>query len=125
MSRAAPIACPFCSSRHMPKFLCDEAAALLAKLREKTEANKAPGAALDGVQDVLLTQFVVSSAVLPAQDAMLPALVFSGRDQHGRSLPRWMYVASVDQLDQAKAHFVEQADDAIARARAGVVPEPV
>lgn len=109
----------------MPRFMCDQAAALLAKLQQRAARNDVPGmtfdepiwAPMDGPNDVLLTQFIVSSALLPVEGAMFPALVLSGRDQHDKPLPRWLYVGSIEQLGLVKGHFVQQADNAMSRAR--------
>lgn len=121
--RATPISCPWCSSRHMPRFLCDPAAAVLKGMADRAEANHLPSVDFDRPVDVgavgdqvILSQFTASAAVLPTGGGVkFPAVVFSGRDQHGNPLPRWLYVGTTMDLQRGRDMLCKQIDLAVER----------
>lgn len=132
MARAEPIRCPFCRERHMPRFLCDPANAVLLALKERAASfdlppmelpEPVPAAAL-GLDpgDRLLRQLVVNAATVDVAGVRQPVLVFTGRDGQG-PLPRW-YFAAEDEKLLATAGLVDQMAR-LAISRAGGEPGEV
>ena len=108
----------------MPRFLCDQAAAVLKGMADRAEVNHVPSGEFDSPVDigavgdqVILTQLTASAAILPVSDVVkFPGLVLSGRDQHGNELPRWLYVGSAQDLQRGRDMLFKQIDLAVERA---------
>jgi hypothetical protein len=101
-TRAKPIKCDFCSSTHMPRFLCDQAQGMLQAMAAKARARDIPitefAQPVDTAIDTILSQFTVMAGTIPIGDSTFPALVFTGQDAHGKDLPKWTYAGSPEQV---------------------------
>lgn len=127
--RAQPIHCPWCDSRHMPRFLCEAAASILAEMhqraREKADANTMPTLDFDEPvergpdwEPVLMTQLVVEAVHVPVGAHRTPGIIFTGRDQHGKPLPRWLYVGQERELRALQELVNGRVERALSAARA-------
>jgi hypothetical protein len=116
--RAEPIDCPFCHSRHMPRFLCDPAANLLKAMAERAAEMNVPvqdfaDSPVEQSVDVIMRQVTVKAGTIPVGDIHHPCVIITGRDQHSRPLPQWTYVADVQGLEKVRDLFVSRVNLAI------------
>ena len=126
MTRAEPIFCRYCRSRHMPRFLCDSAKGYLDAMVAKGASYNMPtvefddplpsGVAFLGPDDRLVTQLVVKAATVPLHGVVHPMLILSGRDANQRALPNWMYAATPEEMVGLPRLVTEMAEMAIRRA---------
>lgn len=77
-----------------------------------------PGAAgMLGTDTVLVRQLVVKAALIPVAGTPRPALVFTGLDAEGRTLPSWFYPGDTRDIQRARQLVCAMADLAIRTAR--------
>lgn len=127
MARSEPILCRFCRSRHMPRYLCDEAQQVLQMVAERADrdgtgvntAGLEPLRLQPGADTVLSRLVVLAATVRPAPGVARAAVVFTGQDIGGRPLPRWTYVAADDTMERAKDLIGRRFDEALTQARQG------
>jgi hypothetical protein len=70
-----------------------------------------------GEDTVLVRQLVVKAAMLPVAGTPRPALVFTGQDAEGRTLPSWIYPGDLQDIRRARQLVCDVADMAIRAAR--------
>lgn len=123
-----PVYCPWCRGSHGRRLLCDSAAAVLAGVIQRGQSGTLPTIELDAPlqmtpdprADLLVSQLVVKAGLIPDPVGTVhPALVFSGMDAEGRTLPQWIYPADDASLRRAAPMVHEMTELAIRRADAG------
>jgi hypothetical protein len=122
-----PVACRFCDKEHAPDFMCPPARRVLDALVERGTrfdmptvefGEPVPGSAeMLGEGTVLVRHLVVKAALVPVAGTPRPALVFTGQDAEGRTLPSWIYPGDVQGIRRARQLVCDVADMAIRAAR--------
>lgn len=120
--------CRYCEQTHKPRFLCDPAKKILDALMARGMSFNMPtiefpealparevGMGLTA-QDSIVGQLVVQAATVPVADVVRPALLFTGRDVYGKTLPRWCYPADNTGMNDAANLVSRMAEMAVRRA---------
>lgn len=125
MTRAEPINCLYCRTRHMPRFLCDPAKAYLDAVHAKAGALTMPTMEMskpapvlgagEHPGDDLVRQLVVQGCCTTVAGVIHPGLVFTGLGLNGR-LPQWTYVGADFELRAVAKLVHDMAEMAIRRA---------
>lgn len=120
------IDCRYCDSKHGDLLLCGPAKRMLDALLERGMRFDMPtiefpepimGSDALGGGTVLVRQFVAKAALIEVAGVMRPALVFTGSDIDGRTLPNWVYPGTPEEIGRARDPVAEMAEMAIRRAR--------
>lgn len=131
MANTASERCRCCEQRHKPRFLCDQAKAVLDALHARGMSFNMPtlefpepidakdlGLGL-GPGDALVRQLVVQAATVETAGGMhRPALIFTGRSMHGGELPKWLYAGDADDMARLNALVRDMTDLALRTAAA-------
>lgn len=70
-----------------------------------------------GEGTTLMRQLVVKATVIPVAGVPRPALVFTGIDVEGRTLPSWIYPGDVEDIRKARRLVRDVSEMAIRGAR--------
>jgi len=119
------VKCRWCRTNHRGDLLCSSAKKILNALYARGMEGDMPtiqfpeplepdrlGLGLTA-DDRLVSQLVVNAASVTVADAPHPALIFTGRDPYGRTLPRWFYVGDDREMVRLVALVSDMADMAI------------
>ncbi len=122
------IMCSLCSRRHTDRYLCDHARAILAAAIADKKSYDMPTVDFDTPLDLANTgmgltdrdsvfrQIVVQAAVIESAGAPFPALMFTGRDLAGHTMPRWLYTSTADDVLGVAALVQSRAELAVSQA---------
>lgn len=119
MTRAKPINCPYCGSRHMPRFLCDTAAGLLQAMLDKARKK---GIGVDGLDeayesgDTVLRSLDVTGVSVDVAGGTYPGVRLAATDLAGRKLPPWTYASDPESLVKMPELILAAAQQGVALA---------
>jgi hypothetical protein len=74
-------------------------------------------ASMLGEGTVLMRQLVVKAAVIPVAGTPRPALIFTGLDMEGRTLPSWIIPGDVEDIRKVRRLVRDVSEMAIRAAR--------
>ena len=118
------ISCPVCEQVHPERYLCDAGKAFFEAIKaragsytlEPMEFDQIP-AELGQVADAVLRSFTVAAGTAEVGGVPRPLIILSGNDMDGKPLPRWLYIASIQDLQRARDLFTRMVSMAIDQAR--------
>lgn len=122
-----PVPCPFCRASHGRRFMCDPVAAMVRGMIQRGEGLSLPTLHLDEPlmmtpdpdADLIIGQLVAKAGTVPVPGGVYhPALVLTGMDAMGRTLPQWIYASDDEHLRLAAPLVHDMVELAIRRADA-------
>lgn len=126
-----PVRCGWCEKTHPATLLCDPARKALDAMVARGRSHDMPGVEFDelvyvdaeaafgfGPDSRLFRQIVVKATLVEVLDVPRGAIVITGLDANGATLPQWVYIGDDDELAAAAKLFADVAAMAIRGARA-------
>jgi hypothetical protein len=129
------ITCRGCGHRHARRYMCDPLLQVFTAIMDAAEARDIPVtefirgeppphlAGMLGDDTVLCRQIIIKGAVVPftlgdAPVITQPALIFTGQDADGKSLPQWVFPGSAHEVRALRDVMDRMTEMAIRRAEA-------
>lgn len=125
MSEDQIVYCRSCEQHHGARWLCDSSKALIDAIIEKANSYELEPikfddpimADADQVADVLMRSVTINAGAADVAGIARPLVILSGLDQYGKPLPRWLYIASIQDLQRTRDLFSRMVSIAIEEAR--------
>lgn len=116
------IDCVWCDGRHGDRYMCDPVRNHVAAIKQRADANTLPTMSFDepvyvppAADDQVMSQLVVLAGEMEVAGIMRPTLVFTGRDDHDKPLPRWIYAGTPNDIRKARQLVDDMAALALRR----------